>query len=78
MKNSLVAAFNEGIQLEIEARNKIEAKCLRNVDFWFRYSLGFDETIYNRYVAFNQWISELSDDDLATFYLLVAHSEFDK
>lgn len=58
---------------------KIEAKCLRKANEWHRFSLAMDSVdLYDKYVAFNQWTSDLSEDNLATFYLLVAHSEFDK
>lgn len=65
--------------LGVKNMNKIKAKCLKKANEWHRHSLAMDSVdLYDRYVAYNQWTSELSEDDLVTFYLLVAHSEFDK
>ena len=59
--------------------NKVKAKCLQKANHWLRGSLAmYSVEIYSRYVAMNQWLGDMSEGDKVIFYLLVAHSEFDK
>lgn len=55
-------------------------KCLNKANKWMRngWNSSLPDRLYFRYMTYNQWLSEMSDDNLATFFLLVAHSEYDK